>query len=315
MICRTKKKEAMKASDNARESAEKRRTEFFCRTSPLPRIFGILNLTEDSFSDGGMHGTSPSDAAGYAEKLLDDGADAIDIGAESTRPGAKVRPEQEEISLLVPAVREIRKRRPDAVLSIDTRKATVADAVLSAGADIINDVSSFQFDSSMPQTVASHPGTGVILMHMRGTPETMQSPENLVYADLSGEINSFFTEKIGLAVKAGIPAERIILDPGIGFAKTPLQNLALIHSPEAFDRHRRPLLYGISRKSFLRTLDGSENAMARDPGTAGVLAYLAERHVAFVRVHNVAAARSVMRCFAACVSGVIPPEEGRAVQP
>lgn len=304
----------MKTNDEARSSTEKRLTEFFRRTSLLPRIFGILNLTSDSFSDGGVHSTAANDAAGDMEKLLNDGADAVDIGAESTRPGAECRPSEEEIALLVPAVKEIRRRRPDAVLSIDTRKASVADAVLSAGADIINDVSSFQFDPAMPEVVAAHPGAGMILMHMRGTPETMQSPENLIYSDLFGEINSFFTERIRLAVKAGIPEERIILDPGIGFAKTPLQNLALIHAPEAFAQHRRPLLYGVSRKSFLRVLDGSENAAERDPGTAGVLAYLAERRTAFVRVHNVVAARSAMRCFVACASGAIPPEEGRCVR-
>ena len=277
-----------------------RRTDrFFAKSgSGIPKIIGILNLTDDSFSDGGAYRTA-EDAVAHAEEMLRSGADAIDIGAESTRPGAAAQPVQTEIERLVPVVRCLRDRKPDCVICVDTRKAAVAEAVLEAGADVINDVSGLQFDPGMAQVVAKY-DAGLVLMHMRGTPETMQNEENLLYQDLIGEIHAFFERQIALAVGAGIRRDRITLDPGVGFAKTAAANWQLVRDAEQFRKHDLPLYYGISRKSFL----GRERApQDRDFATAGVLAYLAEKKIEFVRVHNAAAALDSMKAYTAALNG------------
>ena len=256
-----------------------RRTDrFFAKSgSGIPKIIGILNLTDDSFSDGGAYWTE-EDAVAHAEEMLSSGADAIDIGAESTRPGAAAQPVQTEIERLVPVIRCLRERKPDCVICVDTRKAAVAEAVLEAGADVINDVSGLQFDPGMAQVVAKY-DAGLVLMHMRGTPETMQNEENLLYQDLIGEI---------------------ALDPGVGFAKTAAANWQLIRDAEQFRKHGLPLYYGISRKSFL----GRDRApQKRDFATAGVLAYLAEKKIEFVRVHNTVAALDSMKAYTAALNG------------
>ena len=272
---------------------------FFAKSgNGIPKIIGILNLTDDSFSDGGAYRTL-EDAVAHAEQMLTAGAMAIDIGAESTRPGAAAQPEQTEIERLVPVIRALRDRNPDCIICVDTRKAAVADAVLNAGADVINDVSGLQFDPEMAQVVAKH-GAGLVLMHMRGTPETMQKEENLFYQDLIGEINLFFERQIAFAVEAGIRRDRIALDPGIGFAKTAAANWQLIRESEQFRKHGLPLYYGISRKSFL----GREKQPGkRDFATAGVLAFLTEKEIDFVRVHEPGAANDAMGAFAAARNG------------
>jgi len=270
--------------------------------SGIPGIFGILNLTADSFSDGGAYPDAAS-AVRAAETMLSEGAGAIDIGAESTRPGAKAQRAENEIAALLPVIRGLRASRPDCVISVDTRKAAVAEAVLKAGADIINDVSGFQFDAEMPGVVAAF-DAGAVIMHMRGTPETMQAPENLVYGDLTGEINAFFSRQLALAEKAGIDRAKIMLDPGVGFSKTPEQNWELIRRIGAFRVHGLPLFYGISRKSFLKTITGDAvPAAQRDAATAGALAFLAEKNADFVRVHNVSSARDTMLAYRACAIG------------
>lgn len=275
--------------------------------SGIPGIFGILNLTADSFSDGGAY----SDAAAaleHAAAMLDEGAAAIDIGAESTRPGASARDAADETAALLPVIRGLRAMRPDCVISVDTRKASVAEAALDAGADIINDVSGFQFDPDMPRAVAAA-GAGVIIMHMRGTPETMQNPENLIYSDLTGEINAFFADRLALAEKAGIAGDKIMLDPGIGFSKTPEQNWELIRGIDAFRMHGLPLFYGISRKSFLKPLCGNSAPDRRDAASAGVLAFLAGKRADFVRVHSVGPAREAMRAYLHCADGPSKQQE------
>ena len=148
---------------------------------PLPRIAGILNLTADSFSDGGKY-TDTAAAVRHGMAMLENGADLLDIGAESTRPGAAEIPAETEIDALLPVITELKRKLPDCVISIDTRKAVVADAVLKCGADIINDVSGLQFDPAMADAVAQYPAAGLVLMHSRGTPETMQQEQNLIYA-------------------------------------------------------------------------------------------------------------------------------------
>lgn len=277
-----------------------RRTDrFFVKSgNGIPKIIGILNLTDDSFSDGGAYRTVEN-AVAHAEQMLAAGAMAIDIGAESTRPGASAQPEQIEIERLVPVIRALRERQPDCVICVDTRKAAVAEAVLEAGADVINDVSGLQFDPEMAQVVARY-DAGLVLMHMRGIPETMQNEENLFYQDLIGEINAFFEKQIAFAVNAGIRLDRIALDPGIGFAKTVTANWQLVRDAEQFRKHGLPLYYGISRKSFLGR---EKKPCERDFATAGVLAYLTEKKVEFVRVHEPGAAEDAMRAFAAAMNG------------
>lgn len=266
--------------------------------SGIPKIIGILNLTEDSFSDGGSF-HSVDEAVAHGERMLAAGADAIDIGAESTRPGATAVPEQLEIDRLVPVVKQLRERKNAGVICVDTRKRAVAEAVLAAGADVINDVSGLQYDPEMARTVAAY-DAGLVLMHMRGTPETMQDAENLVYQDLIGEINAFFEKQIGLAVAAGIRRDRIALDPGIGFAKTAEDNWQLVRDAELFRIHGLPLYYGISRKSFL----GREKLpQERDNATLGAMAYLAWKKIEFVRVHNPGAVRDAIQAFFAAVNG------------
>lgn len=265
-------------------------------TDTVPRIFGILNLSADSFSGDG----EVMDPVLQARSMLADGADAIDIGAESTRSGAKELPPGEEIRKLVPVVTVLREAAPDCVISVDTRKASVAQAVLDAGADIINDVSGLVFDPLMAETVARNKA-GLILMHMRGTPETMQ--HDLKYDDLFGEINDFFEQQIRAAESAGIDRKFIALDPGVGFAKDAEQNFELIRCTENFRCHGLPLFYGISRKSFLKDVSGGADPADRDYCTAGVLAYLTAENIEFVRVHNVRLARDVMKAYALCDQG------------
>jgi len=251
-----------------------------------PRLFGILNLTPDSFSDGGAHTASPEAAADFAAQMVADGADAIDLGAESTRPGSGAVPADEEIRRLLPALKLIRARFPDLFLSIDTRKANVADAALAAGADCVNDVSGLQFDPRMPDVVAAHHAS-LIIMHMRGTPETMQAPENLVYDDLIADISTFLLDAVEKAARAGVDPGLIMLDPGVGFSKNDEQNMALIRRAAEFKKLGFPLFYGISRKGFIGRIFGIPCPADRDEATAQLQLDLCRAGVEALRVHNV----------------------------
>ena len=255
--------------------------------TPRPRLFGILNLTPDSFSDGGAHTASPESSLEYAAQMVADGADALDLGAESTRPGSDAVPADEEIRRLLPALKLIRARFPDLFLSVDTRKAEVADAALAAGADCVNDVSGLQFDQRMPDVVAAH-HAALIIMHMRGTPETMQTPENLVYNDLIADVSAFLLDAVEKAVRAGIDPARIMLDPGVGFSKTDEQNLALIRRVAEFKKLGFPLFYGISRKGFIGRMYGIPCPADRDEATAQLQLELCRAGVEALRVHNIA---------------------------
>ena len=256
--------------------------------TPRPRLFGILNLTPDSFSDGGAHNASAEVAADFAAQLVADGADALDLGAESTRPGSEEVPAEEEIRRLLPALKLIRARFPELFLSIDTRKAAVADAALAAGADCINDVSGLQFDPGMPDAVAAHHAS-LIVMHMRGTPDTMQAPENLVYGDLIADVSAFLLEAADKAVRAGVDRARIMLDPGVGFSKTDEQNMSLIRRAAEFKKLGYPLFYGISRKGFIGRMYGIPCPADRDEATAQLQLDLCRAGVEALRVHNPAA--------------------------
>ena len=198
-----------------------------------PRVWlmGVLNVTPDSFSDGGAY-RDPGRAIDHGQALAAEGADIIDVGGESTRPGARPVPEDEEMARVIPVVRALRPRIP-ALISVDTTKAAVARAALDAGADIVNDTSALRADPAMAGVVAAA-GAGLVLMHMQGTPLTMQDSPH--YDDLMGEILGFLDERVRAAAAAGIPAERVIVDPGIGFGKTFEHNLEILRGQGTFRR-------------------------------------------------------------------------------
>jgi dihydropteroate synthase len=242
---------------------------------------GILNVTPDSFSDGGLD-RDPEAAAERGLAMAADGADIIDIGGESTRPGADPVPAEEEIRRVVPVVEAIR-RRSAVLLSVDTTKAEVARRALDAGADIINDVSALRFDTGLPGVVAGA-GAGLVLMHMKGTPRTMQVAP--FYEDLLGEVRGFLELRLREAVAAGIPAERILLDPGIGFGKRLEHNLTLINRLDVFEDLGRPIVLGPSRKSFIgKILNAPPQERLEGTIAAAVLGVVRGAHI--LRVHDV----------------------------
>ena len=251
-------------------------------SSPIPRLVGILNLTPDSFSDGGRF-ADPAAAVAAARQLEVENADIIDLGAESSRPGSALISAAEEIQRLMPVLQLLRPTT-SCLLSIDTMKAAVAERALAAGADIINDVSGLRFDGRM-QEVCAASTCGVILMHMQGTPQTMQQDPR--YDDVIGEIVEFFEERLLALERAGIGRERVILDPGIGFGKTPGDNLKILQAIPRFRELGRPVLIGHSRKRFLGKLLGRP-VEERHAGTIGVSLAAAALGADYLRVHDVA---------------------------
>ncbi len=246
---------------------------------------GVLNLTPDSFSDGGKF-QNPESALRHALQMEEAGADLIDIGAESTKPGAEAVSSNEEIKRLFPIV-DLILQKVKVPLSLDTTKAKVADLALGKGVAIINDVSGLGEDPEMA-SVISRRGAGVILMHRRGTPKTMQTLAS--YQDLMSEIENELEESIRLAERAGITAEQIAVDPGLGFSKTPEQNFEIVKSLSRLKRFSRPIVVGASRKSFLGKITGKETS-EREFATTAVHALLIERGANVLRVHDVSAAR------------------------
>lgn len=243
---------------------------------------GIVNVTPDSFYDGGRYFRT-EDAVAHALALVEEGADLLDIGAESTRPGARPISEQEEIDRLIPVVREV-ARRVSIPISVDTTKAGVAQLAIEAGAVIINDVSALRFDVRMADLAAAS-GAAVVLMHMQGTPATMQhAPE---YGDVVAEITSFFSERIRAATNAGISENALVLDPGIGFGKLQAHNLEILARLSAFAMLNRPLLVGLSRKAFIGRIIGRP-VEERAWGTAAAVALAVDRGAHILRVHDVA---------------------------
>lgn len=248
---------------------------------PRAWIMGIINVTPDSFSDGGRY-FDPGKAVARGLELAAEGADILDIGGESTRPGSLPVPEAEELRRVVPVIEALRKQAA-ILLSVDTTKAAVARAALDAGADIVNDTSAFRFDPAMAGEVARS-GAGVILMHMKGTPLTMQDSPR--YEDLLGEVGAFLDDRLRLAEAAGIPRERAIIDPGIGFGKTFEDNLILLRRQEVFHALGRPLLLGFSRKAFLGRILGAPPG-GRLEGTIAAAVLSVERGAHILRVHDV----------------------------
>ncbi len=244
---------------------------------------GILNVTPDSFSDGGNF-IDKKQAVEHAVEMFESGAEIIDIGGESTRPGAPSVDPAEEIRRVVPIVTELKSVNQDIIISVDTRKFEVASAALSEGAEIINDVSGLQHSPEIANIAAEY-NAGLILMHMRGTPATMKSLCD--YNDLTGEICQFLTGAANFAISEGINRENIMLDPGIGFAKNTSQNLEIMAKIAEFANLGYPLLAGPSRKSFIGETLNEADPEKRIGGTAGAVAWLAMQRVDVVRVHDV----------------------------
>ncbi len=254
-----------------------------------PLILGIVNLTPDSFSDGGQHNDTAA-AVHHALKLVEQGADLLDLGGESTRPGSLPISAGDELARVVPVVAELRKRT-DVPLSIDTSKAEVARQCLALGAHIVNDVTALR-DPDMLDVVREY-SAGVILMHMQGTPETMQAQPQ--YDDVIGDIAAFFAERIQICEAAGVTREKLVLDPGLGFGKTFEHNLEILVRLEAFLALGRPICLGVSRKGFLGQITGrprSERAVS-----TALLGFYGAMHGAahLQRVHDIAETLDAVR--------------------
>ncbi len=247
-----------------------------------PLVMGILNVTPDSFSDGGLFKTVDA-AVDHARRMVEAGADVIDVGGESTRPGSLPVAADEQISRVVPVICRIRAEMSVAI-SIDTTKSSVGAAALDAGADIINDVSAGRDDPAL-LSLAAQRGVPIILMHMQGTPATMQ--DNPVYGDVVSEVRNFLFERVTYARTTGIDPADILLDPGIGFGKTPEHNLRLLAKLPELRSLGYPLVVGTSRKKFIGTISGESGE--RTFGTAATVAYAAASGAAVVRVHDVQA--------------------------
>jgi len=254
-----------------------------------PIIMGILNVTPDSFSDGGRYTTADA-AVAHAEKLIAEGADIIDIGGESSRPGALPVDAEEEKRRTIPVISHLRRTHRNIVISIDTAKATVAAAAIEAGADIVNDISALG-DPAMGRLVADAK-VPIVLMHMQGTPRTMQN--NPHYDDILAEINAFFSMVVQRAIESGVARERIVIDPGFGFGKTLAHNVTLLKHLEAFSIHRLPILVGVSRKSFIGAATGRKEPSDRLAGTISAHTIALEKGAAMLRAHDVAAARDAL---------------------
>lgn len=248
-----------------------------------PVVMGILNITPDSFSDGGKYLESGA-ALKRAEQMVTDGAAIIDVGGESTRPGAQSLSIEEEIDRILPIIEKI-KDRLEVLVSVDTYKERVArTAVLEAGADIVNDISGLGFSEKMAGTIAQLE-VPVIMMHIKGTPENMQKAP--YYKDLIPELKQYFHARIDLALAKGVKKERIILDPGIGFGKRLEDNISIFRNLETFKEFELPILIGASRKSFLGAISGEPDPSAREAETIAANIAAIIKGASIIRVHNV----------------------------
>lgn len=253
-------------------------------------IMGVLNVTPDSFSDGGRY-ADPGRAVDHGRQMAAEGADIIDIGGESTRPGAEPLPEDEELRRILPVIERL-SRECATPISVDTYKSAVAEKALQAGASLVNDISGLRFSPNMAQVAADH-GAAVVIMHMQGTPRDMQ--QNPVYADVVGEIMAWFEERIELALAAGVPRDRVLIDPGIGFGKTREHNLEILNRLHEFRSTGCPVVIGTSRKRFIGAVLGIDDPAERLAGTAATVALAIERGAQVVRVHDVLPLAQVAR--------------------
>jgi dihydropteroate synthase len=273
-----------------------------------PLVMGIINVTPDSFSDGGRHfDARAAIAAGHA--MLAAGADLLDIGGESTRPGAEPIPPQEEARRILPVVRELAKA---ATVSVDTRNASTMLAALEAGAEIVNDVSALRHDPAAARELA-RAECGVILMHMRGDdPRTMQ--HGIHYDDVAVEVATFLAERVAWAEAQGIARHRLAVDPGIGFGKKLPHNLAVIERLPLLLGIGCPVVVGASRKRFIGEISGVEPAGGRAFGSVGAAIAAAQRGAAILRVHDVAETVQALRVLAACEAGEVPAMDAELVE-
>lgn len=263
-----------------------------------PRVMGILNVTPDSFSDGGQHQTA-SGALNQARAMAEAGADIVDVGGESTRPGAKTVPAEAEIARIEPVIRAIRLDVAIPV-SVDTRKSSVADAAVACGAALVNDISGFTYDPMLARFCADR-NLPVCVMHARGDPETMQ--DNPVYDDVLFDVYDFLEERICGLEALGIPRARIVADPGIGFGKLMTHNLTLLHNVSLFHGLGCPLLVGASRKGFIGKLSGAHPAAARGAGSVAAALAAVAQGVQIVRVHDVAETAQALSVWNAIARG------------
>src|SRR5918994_1938724 len=257
---------------------------------PGPAVVGILNITPDSFSDGGEF-LDPGAAAEHAATMLDEGADILDVGGESTRPGSDPVSQEEEIQRVIPVLERILSVRPEAVISVDTYRSGTATAALEAGASLVNDVTALRGDPRIA-SVIQEAACPVILMHMQGEPKTMQKEPH--YEDVVREVRNFLAERAEYAVAAGIRPENVILDPGIGFGKNLDHNLDLLRNLDAIVDLGFPVLIGASRKSFMEKITGVQEARDRVSGTVATTVLAYERGATFFRVHDVRANREAL---------------------
>ena len=267
--------------------------------SDRPLLMGIVNVTPDSFFDGGRF-LDPQAAVAHAWRLVEEGADLLDIGAESTRPGSVPVEETEERRRLIPVVTAVAKA-VSVPISVDTSKAVVAKAAIDAGAVMVNDVTALRGDPAMVDAIVVS-GVGVVLMHMQGTPQTMQKAPR--YHDVVEEVEDFLAERVRFALERGIAKNQIMLDPGIGFGKTLAHNLDLLAQLRTFTKLGFPLLVGPSRKGFIGELV-EQSVQDRAWGTAGAIALAVEQGAHVLRVHDVAGMKDVVKV-AAAISRRIP---------
>jgi dihydropteroate synthase len=266
------------------------------RPIPLPRttldvrthtlVMGIINTTPDSFSDGGKN-LEAETAISAALEMLDDGARIIDVGGESTRPGSNYLEIEEELRRTVPVIKAISQARPDAIISIDTRRRLVAEAAVEVGAQIINDITGFRDEPSMAD-FAGECGAAVVVMHMLGSPKTMQV--DIKYNSFPGDLYDFFLERISTLEGKGIDPDKIIIDPGIGFGKTFDQNLTLINRLDFFSTLGKQILIGPSRKAFIGKILNEPVPANREIGTLAAITASILRGASIVRVHDVRSA-------------------------
>ncbi|UWR24197.1 dihydropteroate synthase [Sulfitobacter sp. S190] len=268
-------------------------------TLDRPRIMGIVNTTPDSFSDGGKH-AALDDAVAGGLAMAAAGADVLDIGGESTRPGAHTVDSAEEIARTAPVIAGLRAASFDGVISIDTRKSSVASAALSAGATLINDVSGFTYDPDLAG-VAAQAGVPVCVMHAQGDPATMQ--RDPTYKNVVLDVYDHLARRLDALEAVGIPRDRIMADPGIGFGKTQAHNLALLERLGVLHGLGVALLLGASRKRFIGTIGGADAASDRAPGSIAVALAGIAQGVQMVRVHDVAETRQALALWQASVSG------------
>jgi dihydropteroate synthase len=274
-------------------------------TDTTPLVMGVLNVTPDSFSDGNEY-FEPARAVERAFGMISEGADIIDVGPESTRPGAQPVSAAEQIARAIPVIEAIREKDDRVAISIDTRLASVARAALSAGADMVNDVSALRDDPEMVEVVAAS-GTAVVLMHIRGVPADMQRGGGPQYDDVVGEVAAFLDERRGYAVSRGIDPSRIIFDPGIGFGKRVEHNLLIMRHLDRFVALGQPVMVGASRKSFIGSVLGIEEPKHREAGSLACVAIAVMAGAAIVRVHDVRPAVEVVRlCSAIRQAGAQP---------